>query len=127
MSQEKRYTHERNYLVSHPYSRAANTERASAGGHKVPGDRPPWRAEGVIHPRAKEGRKKGLFTTGCLQAHSPEEHTSEASGEGPYHTYGEESRGEDIIIIKLNRRKKRLLYSLSNKSSYIGSSDDMES
>ena len=41
--------------------------------------------------------------------------------------YNGKSRSEDIIIIKLDKRKKRPLYFLSNKSSYISSSDGIKS
>ena len=41
--------------------------------------------------------------------------------------YNRESRDGDIIIINLNKRKKRPLYSLNNKSSYISSLDGIKS
>ena len=41
--------------------------------------------------------------------------------------YNRESRSGDIVAVELDRRKKRPLYSLSNKPPYIGSSDGMES
>ena len=75
----------------------------------------------------KKKRKKELFTTRRLQAYSPKKHTSKASKEGPYYTHNRESRSEDIITIKLNKRKKRPLYFLSNKPPYINSSDGMKS
>ena len=43
-----------------------------------------------------------------------------------YYIYSGESRGGDIIITKLNRRKKRPLYFFNNKSPYINSSDDIK-
>ena len=83
-------------------------------------------AEGVIYPYTKKVRNKELFTNRCLQVYSPKEYTSKASKEGPYYTYSKESRGGDIATIKLNRRKKRPLYSLSNKSPYISSLDGIK-
>ena len=108
------------------YSRANSAKGVSIDSYNIFSKRPSREAEGVIHIYTKKETKKELFTIRGLQTHSYKEYVSKASGEDPYYTYSKESRGGDIIIIKLNRRKKTPLYSLSDKSSYGDSSDSMK-
>ena len=58
---------------------------------------------------------------------NPKEYINKASGEGSYYIYSGKSRGGDTIIIKLDKRKKRPLYFLSNKPSYISNLAGIES
>ena len=74
----------------------------------------------------KKRRKKELFIIGSLQTYNIKKYISEASGESYYHICFKEGGSEAIINIKLDRRKKITLCSLSNKSFYLNYLDCVE-